>query len=54
MRNRFFSPCSLGRLFDVPLRSCSLFSSCHISRNKSVEQEHPYLLLAIFTMVLPF
>jgi hypothetical protein len=31
MRNRFLSLCSLSRLFDVPLRGRSLFSSCHIS-----------------------
>ena len=29
MRNRFLSPCSFGRFLNVPLRSGSLFSSCH-------------------------
>jgi hypothetical protein len=29
MRNRFLSPCGFGRFLDVPLRSGSLFSSCH-------------------------
>jgi hypothetical protein len=36
MRNRSFSPCSFGRFLNVPLRSGSLFSSCHNLSNQAV------------------
>ena len=36
MRNRSLSPCSFGRFLNVPLRSGSLFSSCHNVPNQAV------------------
>ena len=36
MRNRPLPPCSFGRFLNVPLRSGSLFSSCHNLSNQAV------------------
>src|SRR5438270_572105 len=44
MRNRSLSPSSLSRFFDVPFRSRSLFSSCHVSLKNDPELEVNCLL----------
>src|SRR2546430_5756495 len=56
MRNRSLSPCSFGCLFNVPLRSGSLFSCCHIRhrtgdrKSTRLNSSHSQISYAVFCL----